>query len=452
MKFFAPLRISENISKTPEGYLLCRNVSIGRTGEMVYGVGETPLAPGPDGKVYVTRAAEELFRPETIASFEGKAVTILHPEDFVNPGNWAQLTKGVVQNVRRGTGEQENDLVADFLITVQDAITLVEEGLREVSCGYEAEYTQTGVGRGFQSAIVGNHVALVEEGRAGAAYAINDHKGEGSRMKLSDKIKAIFAKAQDEALKVAGGEDTNTETPETKEGFVTIKDMQSYMDASFKKMTDSFAEMMGKKKEGGDAGEKQDPQTGKPAEPVAKDAEPDGMAAVLAKIEERLAKLEARENAEEEVQVGDEDEDGEESEDEDLVEAEPTGDSAGGDEDEDDEMDVAARVEILAPGMDAKGKNVKAKALLAAYGTKDGKAAIDTFTGGKSPNTKDAKLTDALFVGVSEILKTKRSEQIDSVRQKIRDRALSSLKGPKGAKTAEDINEINTKYYGGGKS
>src|ERR1700728_591427 len=159
MKFYAPFKISENISETPEGYLLCLGVCIGRTGEMVYGPGETPIEPDVEGRVIVSRNASDVFRPETMASFEGKAVTIGHPVQFVAPNNWSELTKGVVQNVRRGAGEQENDLVADLLITDSTAIALVKGGLREVSCGYEAEYTQTGVGRGFQSEIIGNHVA-----------------------------------------------------------------------------------------------------------------------------------------------------------------------------------------------------------------------------------------------------------------------------------------------------
>jgi hypothetical protein len=389
--------------------------------------------------VYVTRAAEELFQEDTIASFEGKALTILHPSDFVNPQNWAQLAKGVVQNVRRGTGEQESDLVADFLITVSDAIALVKEGLREVSCGYEAEYTQTGVGRGVQTNIVGNHVALVEEGRAGSSYAINDHKGKGS-MTLKEKIQAIFAKAQDEAIKVA---DADIETPETKEGFVTMKDMKGYFDEKFA--------AMGEKKEekSKDEGKKEDPQSGSPAEPVAKDADPEGdVMSMLKKIEERLAKLEARESAEEEHPVCDEDrEEGEESEDsEEEEKKEKTGDSADPDEEEDDQQ-IAARVEILAPGMKVTN-DAKANALLAAYGTKDGKAIIDQFTGGKSPDTKNPVVVDTLFVGVSELLKSKRTQDLSGARVRARDEFLSSLSTPKGAKSAEDINEINSKHYG----
>jgi uncharacterized protein len=444
MKFFAPFRISENISKTPEGYLLCRNVAIGRTGEMEYGVGETPIPPGPDGKVFVSRNAEQLFHADTIASFEGKALTILHPQDFVSPQNWHQLTKGVVFNVRRGTGAQESDLVADFLITVADAITLVEEGLREVSCGYEAEYIQTGVGRGYQTGIVGNHVALVEEGRAGASYAINDHKGKGSMKTVSEKIKAIFSKAQDEAMAAASEDVGAPPVTKTDKGLVTMTDEQ------FSAMMDAIG---GKKEEkpAADVGSPQVPATGKPAEVEAKDEEvPPGIAALLAKIEERLAKLEARESAEEEVPVGDEDGDEDEEvadQDEEEVSSE-TGDSASpGDDDEEEDLDEAARAEILAPGMKASGKGFKGRALLAAYATADGKAAIHKFTGGKKPNTADEASCNAMFVGVSEVLKLSRKSSVASQLQSVRDNHLKTQSTPKGGRSADDINAINAKHY-----
>lgn len=247
-------------------------------------------------------------------------------------------------------------------------------------------------------------------------------------MTLKEKIKAIFAKAQDEAMSAAC--DVNTETPEKKEGFLTMKDVQSYVDEKF--------EAMGKKKdEPKDAGTSQDPQTGKPAEVVAKD-EGDPMMDILKKI---LAKLEG--------DVSDEDmEEGEEAEDDDFEEStmagEKTGDSAG------EEEGLAARVEILAPGMKL-GKGVKAKALIAAYQTKDGKAVIDSFTGGKDPNFQDEKNVNVLFVGVSEVLKAHRRPELSIARTRVRDQFLSSSETPKGSKTAEEINEMNAKYYGVGK-
>ena len=189
--------------KTPEGFLVCIGVPIARTGEQEYGDGETPIEVEDGGTAMIQRDDKEVFRPETIASFEGKPFTIGHPDDFVTPDNWSRLAHGTIQNVRRGEGEYKDSMIADILVTSAEAIRKIEMGIREVSCGYDAEYIQTGVGKGKQTNIVGNHLALVEEGRAGSDYAIKDHKGVQMKKGLADKIKKIFGKAQDEALKAA---------------------------------------------------------------------------------------------------------------------------------------------------------------------------------------------------------------------------------------------------------
>lgn len=434
IKFFTTSKISENIHETPEGYLVCVAVPIARIGEMVYGQGETPLEVGSDGKVIISRDAKEVFRPETIASFEGKAITIGHPADFVDPKNWNALANGTMQNVRRGEGETESDLVADLLITVARAIELVKAGLREVSLGYEAEYTQTGIGRGFQSNIIGNHLALVDEGRAGSGYAIHDHKGKGSKMKLADRIKAIFAKAQDEALKVA--DCVEDEAPPVVEAEKTSGGYDAIMKA-VKDLGEKVAAMAPGKDATTKATENQ------PAVTVAKDDE-----TVAPGLEERLTKLEAAvskllegqatgDAESDEDDTTDAEEDGEESEDAD-------GDDMVTDESQD--SDTASRVEILAPGMDPKGKDVKRKALVAAFATKDGKAEIEKFIGDEKPDFKGthAKLVDLLFVGVSEGLKASRTADLS--RTKVTD-FTSQLGIPKGAMTPEAMNERNAKFY-----
>jgi len=177
-------RLSKKQSLTPEGYLLCEEVPIARIGAMIYGGtelsnedGDPVVRPDEDGLVRISREPNEVFRPETIASFNGKSVTDDHPTiGQVTPETWQQLTVGVVQNVRRGLGHQDDLLLADLLITVPDAIEAVRTGKREVSCGYEADYEETGVGEGRQKNIVGNHVALVESGRCGWRCAIGDRK------------------------------------------------------------------------------------------------------------------------------------------------------------------------------------------------------------------------------------------------------------------------------------
>lgn len=446
MKFYTTSKISENIHETPEGYLVCIGVPIARTGEYEYANGETPLEAGPDGKVMITRDAEEVFRIQTMASFEGKAVTITHPTEFVSPDNWKELAKGNIHNIRRGKGENENDLLADLLITDSYAINLVKNGLREVSCGYEAEYVQTGVGRGVQKNIIGNHLALVDQGRAGSAYAINDSKGKGSPMKkLSEKIQSLFGKAQDEALKLISAEtgDTSTTPPVEAKSYddlvQMVKDLGAKVDAL---------------KPGKDAVVQQ-ASPSQPAEVVAKD-EPAPVS-----LEERLGKLEAAVAKLVGAQVGDEDKDDDKAEDaeSDVItdkdgdgdEDDKTGDAEMCDEDGEEEMtgDSASRLEILAPAgkIDGKAKDAKVKALKAAYATTDGKETIHLFTGGEVPNYEDQKLVDTIFIGASEVLKVRRNTEFANSRAKTRD-FQTQMGVPKGAKTPEEINEIMAKHYG----
>ena len=95
-------RLSENISRRPEGYLLCLNVPVARTGVREYLPEELGLAGSAIVSVY--RPEEEVFSPETMASFEGMPVTNEQPPDGVDVSNIRALQKGHAHNVRRGSG------------------------------------------------------------------------------------------------------------------------------------------------------------------------------------------------------------------------------------------------------------------------------------------------------------------------------------------------------------
>lgn len=189
-RFFTVLDLGEKRSTTPEGFLVCHDVPIARTGTQLYIAeelldddGKPVIQPSNDGLIRVERLPEDVFRPETLASFEGKPVTVNHPTEFVTPQNFKALSVGFTQNVRRGQGIQDDLIVADLVITDPAAIKYVNDELPEVSAGYEAVYQQTAVGRGVQREIVGNHVALVERGRAGPRCAIQDKEPD---MKTKD--------------------------------------------------------------------------------------------------------------------------------------------------------------------------------------------------------------------------------------------------------------------------
>ncbi|MEQ9868735.1 DUF2213 domain-containing protein [Pectobacterium odoriferum] len=181
MKYFFTTRLGETRYLQADGSLLCKDVPIARTGTQVYLPEEVGLEPDSSGTVTVWRTEDEVFSPETIASFEGVAVTLGHPEGdggeivFVNPSNFSELSHGHIQNVRRGTGDKSDLLIADVLVKRQEAIDAINAGLTDVSCGYDALYKQLSPGKGKQYQITGNHLAVgIDRGRAGGRCAIGD--------------------------------------------------------------------------------------------------------------------------------------------------------------------------------------------------------------------------------------------------------------------------------------
>lgn len=161
----------------PNGSMLCEDVPIARTGWLTYLTGEIPLKPAQGSPlIFVYRSPDELFSEMTMSSFLGCAISNDHPPVFVTSRNWSSLAKGHIQAVRRGSGEDADILFADLLVTDQWLIDQINQGLREVSVGYDASYQQTADGEGLQLDIIGNHLALVEKGRCGPRCAIGDRQ------------------------------------------------------------------------------------------------------------------------------------------------------------------------------------------------------------------------------------------------------------------------------------
>lgn len=193
--------ISPNMDKTPEGYLICRNVPINRTGVQVYSAREVGVPGGGDEPVNVYRLKEDVFSPAALASMEGKDVTRGHPPDMLDASNQAAYSNGHIENVRR---DGENT-VADLIIKDPSLVSDVENNvLREVSCGYYCTFEPYQDGY-KQTNLIGNHVAVVPRGRAGHDVAIKDtapeaEKGRKSCMsKFAEAILAAFGMAAKDA-------------------------------------------------------------------------------------------------------------------------------------------------------------------------------------------------------------------------------------------------------------
>ncbi len=209
-------KLSDNITETPEGFLICHDVIIARTGVQDYAPSEVPIN-AKTSAVKIHREKAEVLRAETISSFEGKPVTAGHPDGFVTPDNWNELAVGFVKNVRASEDGDDGYIVADLVITNSKAIQAVKDGLREVSCGYEADYVDLENGEGMQTNILGNHVALVPQGRCGEKCSIQDQSQQGGIMTIKDKVLDALSKVFDTAESVEEEvmEGAEVETPES---------------------------------------------------------------------------------------------------------------------------------------------------------------------------------------------------------------------------------------------
>ena len=199
--------VSPNQVETGEGFLICRNVPIARTGSQKYLGREINLSGSEaDRIVTVHRSEEEVFSEAAMASFEGKPVTNGHPPDLIGPDDVEIYEKGHAQNIRRGTEEWRDYLLADLHIHNRELIDAVQGGKREISCGYECEYTVNEDGTYNQKNIRGNHVAVVGRGRAGKRAAILDSdtikKQAGKRPERKEmKKRGLFFKLFGQAVK-----------------------------------------------------------------------------------------------------------------------------------------------------------------------------------------------------------------------------------------------------------
>lgn len=406
-------KIGETRYLTPEGFLVCENVPIARTGVMTYGPGEVPIDAGQDGIIRIERSEADVFDPKTIASFAGKPVTDDHPDEDVNPDNWATLAKGEIHNPRRGDGIWSDCLVADLFIKDANAIKAVQKGKVEVSCGYDADYEQTAPGRGRQHNIIGNHVALVENGRCGPRCSIGDKAMSTKRKSVLDRVRAAW-KARDEEFENI-----------LKEGEVMDEEPGEGGTHVHVHLNGAPGEAKGTEP----AKDEPDPSAGDPYEARFAKIEQS-----IAAIAEAVGKMQKAEQAEAAVTTGDEegdkpddkkdDEDkGEKTADEDILNEcdVKQGKTVDSGKLQEEFSDVLARAEMLVPGIrlptfDAKPGAKKVRDNLCAMRRKAMTLALesDRSAGFVQPFARDADAVKAMtcdaataaFIGASELARS----------------------------------------------
>jgi hypothetical protein len=166
--------------RTQDGYLAVR-AKAARVGVYQYSGAEVD----PDNShglrdqamVNVLRDADQVFDARSLGSFVGKPITDDHPTEGVNAGNWRDHARGVIM----GAVKDGDHVGFDLAFLDGATIAKVDAGKVELSNGYSCklEFGDFQAADGTKCAarqtnITGNHVALVDRGRAGASCRIGD--------------------------------------------------------------------------------------------------------------------------------------------------------------------------------------------------------------------------------------------------------------------------------------
>lgn len=174
MRFLVAEKLGPHKFKTPEGYLICTDAILSRTGKQEYKRCEIfgDACDEPDKIVNVDRVDAEVFSDKAMASFENKPICIEHPDHDVNAENHNELAVGFVRDVHKGEDEGKPVMMGTLVITDKDAVEAVESGeYKELSCGYDCDIDDDDNPQ--QRNIRGNHVALCKHGRAGIARIVD---------------------------------------------------------------------------------------------------------------------------------------------------------------------------------------------------------------------------------------------------------------------------------------
>ena len=239
MRILIKNKLSEHKYKTPEGYLVCVDSPIARTGPQEYRVCDIDETSDDESPIEINRNSEDVFSPETIASFENKPLTNEHPTENVTPTNFRNYSVGFARDIHKGTFEGQDVILGTLIFTDEEAISDIESGRKtELSCGYDCDIVERN-GKYYQTNIRGNHIALCEAGRAGIAKILDSETIQsGSEEALQKNIKTEIKSGKDpkQAAAIAYAtkrkNDVDTREESTKK---LEKELPSYEEDAMKK-------------------------------------------------------------------------------------------------------------------------------------------------------------------------------------------------------------------------
>lgn len=193
--------VMDAVRKTKDGYLVA-NARIARTGVQLYNGAEIGR---PDlDVVRVYRPPSEVFNKQAMHSLAHKPVTLLHPPVMVDAANWDKYAVGHTGDEVTRDGECVR--VPMVIMDAQAIKAFEKHGVKELSVGYSTDLKwgqgKTPSGEVYdakQTAIRGNHLAVVPAARGGSRLSLGDDRTKGGTKMVQILIGDRLVSFDDEA-------------------------------------------------------------------------------------------------------------------------------------------------------------------------------------------------------------------------------------------------------------
>lgn len=161
------------------GYWEIKHNPISRAGVFPYMGRSISDECEPDKIYYVYRSADTLAK--SVDTWDNPPKPFINDHEMLGEG-FSKIDDRPVQGVIHNPVFEDDTLYADISVYSESLKDKIENGKKELSLGYFCKYRkEKGIYKGqaydyVQEDMVGNHIALVDNGRCGSSVRVFDHK------------------------------------------------------------------------------------------------------------------------------------------------------------------------------------------------------------------------------------------------------------------------------------
>ena len=211
------------------GFWIIKKNPISRTGVFPYMGRSISDECEPDKVYYVYRSADTLA--QSVPTWDNPPKPFINDHEMLGEG-FSKIDDRPVQGVIHNPVFENDTLYADISVYSESLKKKIEDGKKELSLGYFCKYRkEKGVYKGqaydyVQEDMVGNHIALVDNGRCGSDVKVFDSKCTMDSLDIVEK----FESENDLKKNQENGTITTTERKDNKMKHISLDELKTILD------------------------------------------------------------------------------------------------------------------------------------------------------------------------------------------------------------------------------